>query len=300
MNREKDLFITGAPRSGTTLLYAIISSLTNYVCINEIYGLKTNSTKFIQKYRAEIFESLREQIGYTPTQSVLTYPDIIRDVGTQISTKTHNWCWCLKDPNLTSLLDIYGDAFPSAKFLIIYRDPRAVCRSLLDRSTFRLGRPKNVIAAAYKWKNDITQQLDFSRRHPQKCLLVKYENLLSNFEHSIETIASFIGTDERVNMLNYWNSNRIRTRIHAGNKNILLKPDPSLGSQWKRSLDPRQISRIESVLLAEMKHFNYPVISELPRSNLFVRLSSLLLDKAQREIEWQLNKTKYYSTSTGK
>ena len=92
-------------------------------------------------------------------------------------------CWVEKETNCSSLNAI-STYFPQAKFLFIIRDPRSTVTSLAQRATAKLtaSYPTHIdnttlIDSCIHWRHTMQRILQFSKRHPELCLKVYFEEL---------------------------------------------------------------------------------------------------------------------------
>ena len=294
----KKLIVTGTQRSGTTLVHRILHAEGSYFCQNEIDDL--NDIAFDNRPKNKVSKG---SIALTKIESSLNVnlnpklsastPSSILDAALNNRAKLLNRLgWCIKDPKATYFLNEYEKAFPDARFIIIFRDPRAVCRSYLDYRTFNLGRPTNLIAAALRWCREVELQLSFANSNPSKTLLLNYEDLVIDFEPSCRKIAQFAGIHNIERMLSYYLHQDAGTEIHAGNQNIMLPPNPELIEKWRANFSEKQISQIESITGKAMKRLGYTAIGCSQKISFFLKLYSILSDKIQQEMRWQLAKKK--------
>ena len=294
----KKLIVTGTQRSGTTLVHRVLHAEGSYFCQNEIDDL--NEIAFDNRPKNKVSKG---SIALTKIESSLNVnlnpklsastPASILDAALNHRAKLLNRSqWCIKDPKATYYLNEYEKAFPDARFILIFRDPRAVCRSYLDHRTFNLGRPTNLIAAALRWCREVELQLSFANSNPSKTLLLNYEDLVIDFEASCRKISQFAGIHNIERMLSYYLRQDAGTEIHAGNQNIMLPPNPELIEKWRATFSEKQISQIESVTGETMKRLGYTAIGRSQKISFFLKLYSILSDKIQQEIRWQLAKKK--------
>ena len=294
----KKLIVTGTQRSGTTLVHRILHAEGSYFCQNEIDDL--NEIAFDNRPKNKVSKG---SIALTKIESSLNVnlnpklsartPSSILDAALNHRAKLLNRSrWCIKDPKATYFLNEYEKAFPDARFIMIFRDPRAVCRSYLDHRTFNLGRPTNLIAAALRWCREVELQLSFANSNPSKTLLLNYEDLVIDFEASCRKISQFAGIHNIERMLSYYLRQDAGTEIHVGNQNIMLPPNPELIEKWRATFNDKQISQIESITGETMKRLGYSAIGRSQKISSVLKMYSLLSDKIQREIRWQLTKTK--------
>ena len=261
-NKTPPLFITGTQRSGTTLLHQIMSASSHVWSQNEVYPLHrpmfaAPSVKHDQEFAAAMHEFFEATLTLSkqplqPKQK-LTYFDDAMAAKAQQSKKSR---WCLKDPQNTYYLKQYANAFPAAKFLILIRDPRAVCRSYLDPRGFTVGRPTNWIVAAERWKNEVAMQLDFAKDNPDKVLMVHYEALVSDLPNTLRKVCDKSDVDFENSMLTYY-QREAAVSLHDGNENITRPPDASKANNWQSQLPDSAIATIETITRPIMHQLGY-------------------------------------------
>lgn len=297
-----NLLVTGTQRSGTTLLYSILSSIPEYHCINEMYDVHQ---KIHKPGSNETLDDLQQYLemttGISPFKKTKTRTEIFLASMNALAVKNNADYWCLKDPQITHFLSEYSESFDELKFIIIIRDPRAVVRSYLDKTTFRVGRPTNVIAASRQWSTEVDKQLAFAERHKDRCLVLKYEDVITNFEGSITAIGKFIGKSDRCRLMMEYHKNDLKgTPIHAGNENILRPPDPILMDRWKKKLRVNAISQIESIAKKTMLQIGYEPTQPYKKISSLRIHTAIATDVLRREVAWQRYKFQQRNLSTGK
>lgn len=110
-------------------------------------------------------------------------------------------CWADK-ANDVSYLKAISRNFPEARFVFVLRDPRATALSLSKRSAQKLahgddpGRIAHLCASCLYWRRMVQTMLRFAQRHPKRCFLVKFEDMLDDPVVTLNSIFSFIGVSE--------------------------------------------------------------------------------------------------------
>lgn len=284
------ILITGTQRSGTTLLYRILVASRKIFCWNEMFFVHqamfaADSKKRMAKH--EFAEKLRQRLKLDSPLSDTSKTDAFRQGMMLAAQQAGSDRWCLKDPHLSYYLPDYADAFPNAKFVILVRDGRAVCRSYLDTSTFSLGRPSNPVAAADKWCREVELQLEFMSAYPGRFLCVKYEDLVSNFRSRIQEVSEYLDLDAVGEMLRYHEDSASGTRIHAGNKNVLTPPDKERIDTWKASLTTQEVREFEFIASHTLRSLGYETESNPGRIAALRLWYRRLSDRIIQEIRWQ-------------
>ena len=156
-------------------------------------------------------------------------------------------CWGIKDPHLTYVLDDFAAQYPSARFLFMLRDPRAVVNSYISRP-FNVA---NCFHGAQLWSKEVRVQRQFREHHSERCLLVRYESLLQEKESTLQKVCDFAGLEFQESMNCYF-AKSPKTRVHSGTENITRDVDPALSQKWRHELSHRQVQVIESVARQEI------------------------------------------------
>jgi len=194
--------------------------------------------------------------------------------------------WCLKDPEATYYLDDYAQAFPTAQFIIVYRDPRAVSRSCLDPRGFTVARPANWLVAAERWNRDLDLQMEFAKRHADRVLLLKYESVVSDLAAELVRIADFLAIPNEPALANYY-CNTNATGIHSGNEKVLSPPDPTRLEAWKKSMSNSAVQTVEAVTRPQMEQLGYECALPAKALSQPQRLLYRLHHKIVSEYRWQ-------------
>jgi hypothetical protein len=104
--------------------------------------------------------------------------------------------WMEKTPTHVHYLGVLASAFPTARFLHVVRDGRAVAASAVQLGwTPRLpgGRVMRLIWAAKRWQYLTDLGTGFGTRHPSRALEITYEDLVLRPEDVLPRIADFVG-----------------------------------------------------------------------------------------------------------
>ena len=284
------IFVTGTQRSGTTLLYRILSASKQMFCWNEmfsVYGALFGEPGKQPVLEHEFAQMMQNRLKLDSEIPAVSKPDSFRYGMNIAANRAGLDRWCVKDPKITYFLPDYAQAFPDARFIVIVRDGRAVCRSYLDTSTFSLGRPSNAIAAADKWSREVKLQLEFMNAYPGRYLRIQYEDLVRDFAPHVGRIADYLELDDPADMLRYHEDTSSGTHIHAGNQNVLTPPDASRIDTWRAALTSREIGEFESIAGQMLNSLGYETSGPARHVGSLRRWHQRLSDRITQEIRWQ-------------
>lgn len=182
--RSELLFITGYPRSGTTVFQTMIEEHPDIKCtpehsLNRLL-LDITQEKWTAIQRAMYSNSVAQFILTT----VIRDPDSSRII-------------CYKEPFLSPHMEYLKWLFPSAKFITLVRDGRAVAASVVKTPRFRryenLPELSDYEYALRMWnrymKIMISQCLKIG---DDSCMMVFYEIFVNDREYVLREVAEFL------------------------------------------------------------------------------------------------------------
>jgi len=159
--------------------------------------------------------------------------------------------------------------WPNVKILCLVRDPRDIYASYKKRD-IQNNRPlTKVDALVFTWRKSIeTVQYLLNKLGPEQCMLIKYEELVSNKEKNISKIASFLE-------IHFNDSLLTPTKGHGyvdwyGNAATGKKKqgiDSNEKNKYEKYLSNKEINKIESLLEEHMKWLGYNLKTN-PRSKI--------------------------------
>jgi Sulfotransferase family len=214
------VFIVGMPRSGTTLMRALLNqhpgislALTESHFIP--YFIKTfgdppalhtqaQVERFIKRFHQTVFYQHLSNRGYTFTAEDLSqharldsWASIFECILRHFSPKSHqeNAIWGDKTPGYLQHIALLKQLYPEAKFLHIIRDPRDYCLSA------RQSWGKSIYRAAHRWQATLSKARQMGRTLEAAYLEVTYESLLGDTEHVMGRIADFLECDYHSSMV---------------------------------------------------------------------------------------------------
>lgn len=202
------VFVGGSPRSGTTVVQRILD------CHPEIYG--GPEFDFVPDVM-DLFERMRRSIQSGRIDAVLDEKSLVHAfrslLVTLFSPKLNSEAVCFlseKTPSNVLAFARLEECAPEAKKILVIRDPRDVVSSMLEvgrRQRHRQGRAygfvRDTIAAVDYMNLCLRAGITFAETS-SNCLVIYYEDLVSDPLHVANQIYRFIGVHE-LERLNFEN-----------------------------------------------------------------------------------------------
>jgi hypothetical protein len=142
--------------------------------------------------------------------------------------------------------------FPRAKYLHLLRDGRDVIASMVERKytlEYSTERWKACVERTYQLREKLA---------PDQFLEIRYEDLVSKPEETLQQVSSFVGIEFRQQMLDYWKLPTTVEHKYMDHHRNLSKPvfTSSIG-QWKQRLTEDQQKYIMTSAADLLRKLNY-------------------------------------------
>ena len=159
-----------------------------------------------------------------------------------------------KDNNLFHYAFYIRAHEPSARFIYLYRDPRAYCASWKGVPAMN----KTTYQNAKQWAAEQTQCLDLIATHGIDCVPVAYEELVSNTQAVIDRIFSHVGvaTDSQCYQIAAGKNDEAASRNEFW-KNINKPIFDSGAGGYRKKLSGDEIAMIEVITGSVMQRLDY-------------------------------------------
>jgi hypothetical protein len=160
------------------------------------------------------------------------------------------------------------EIFPEALFLHLVRDGRDVAVSYRGLARRQLDGPYaprlplEIGAIASQWSEGFrVASAALSRLNPGAVALVRFEDLVTDPEHTLTRVCAFIGEKFESSMLSFHQRNRELNleppSFLAWKQRSLEPPDPELVGVHRRELTPAELDAFEAVAAAELRQAGY-------------------------------------------
>jgi LPS sulfotransferase NodH len=262
---DAPLFVVGVPRSGTSLLYGL---LNQHPQIGLLYEgdlpllwpmfLKRRSkaewlerwnfwSAAVERHRVDL-RAIPDGISDVKTATETAYRQVARQKGAAI--------WGCKSPNQYDTLENVAEMFPDARFVILWRDPADVCRSMIRARgmTSPRFRQRGLLHRALFGSYQMAMQANRLRQRGIPVHEVRYEELTANPATELEKICRFLDIEYDPRMASLQGADR--SALPPGEHNSLAAGDVVLARREQAEVLPakfkRKIDRYEN--LWRVKH----------------------------------------------
>lgn len=283
MSREP-IFIVGAPRSGTTLLAAILAGHSRISCGPETHFFRRlaeadeaqlqamecwpeTAVQFISAITHSAFaghESKQLLEKYQLSDAQITaylaskppsIPAILASVTEQYMLRQGKARWAEKTPDHLAHTQLIRQHFPTAPVVRIVRDPRDMALSLLKVPWGA----KSFTEALLFWRRLDDASRDFFH-HDARAYTLRFEDLLRAPQPEIEKLCQFLGESFEEEMLD---TSAQATAVNSRNVSWKAKVgqqfDPSRIGVWQRECSPAQNQLAEAMIGDRLTAYGYPL-----------------------------------------
>jgi hypothetical protein len=298
------VFIGGAERSGTSLLYALLTSHPNisltrrtnlWAYFNNQYGdlgrpenLERCLAALMRYNRFLVLKPDPEEIRQEFWKGQPSYGRLFEIIWKQFARRTGKSRWGDKSLNSERFADEIFRAFPNARILQIIRDPRDRYASALKRWKTIRGRAGSGTAI---WLTSVRLGERNCQRYPGQYRIIRYETLAAQPEETLREVCAFIGEEYSPAMLAMEGAENFR---EEGGNSSYGQRDPgqistsSIG-RFRKMLKQQDIAFMQALAGREMLRYDYPLVPvQLPvKERLLFRLVDLPLNFARLKA-WQI------------
>jgi len=285
-------FIVGAPRSGTTLVQAIIGSHpritippeTDFFDRYRMPGAASHSDSVWNEWLERWLGSERwrdQQLDQSEFRRRARATDrseraVFLVFAEMIADRTGRRRVGEKSPNHFKSVEHIAGVFPGAKFIHVIRDPRDVVASRLCAGYTEF---RSTLRHAQGWRRAAQKHFELTRTMPAKRYTeVRYEDVVSDTEGVARALCRFLEEEFAPEMLRFHQREdpgfSPREEAWKGGTRSPIYAD-SVGG-YARKLKPRQIAAVERVAAIEMERLGYK------RSRIHPRWSWRIADQADR------------------
>lgn len=254
------VFVVGCPRSGSTMLGAMLGGHSDVVCIPEAQFLvklmpeagrdaPVDPAGLIDRishhWRFRVWEfdlgQSRPTLGEIAPTFRATVEWLVGRYGESIGRQAAQ-IWVDQGPG--NVLHIWKllEHFPDAKFIHLIRDGRAVAASIMPLDWG----PNEIYSATRFWKHLLAYgYVAGAALGPERMLHVRYEDLVTDTERTMRRVATFVGIEFAPSMLSTTGL-KLPSFTRYMHQLIGAPPQSEGANKWRRTLSRRQIEIFES------------------------------------------------------
>ncbi|TWT52641.1 Sulfotransferase domain protein [Rubripirellula amarantea] len=273
---DRPVFVVGVPRSGTTVMSTLLSSSPTICIAPEIWFFnywmqkydfldlsdRNSYTFFVDQFLASKrfryleldAQPIRDQLINSDVQS---FQSVFSTVLTHYADKFAKSRVGEKTPGQFQSIEKIIELYPDAKIVCMVRDPYAVAASTIN-SEFG---SNHVLDSAIRWKR--YSRILSERSHENCICIVRYEDLVLQFEREIPRVATFldIELDPAIAKTSRDGNYAVGDRGEGWAKDHFQKAFNALNPQsidkWKTHLSLEQKRVIRCQIADEMSHWGY-------------------------------------------
>ena len=197
---EPVIVLTGA-RSGSTLLRLILDTHPDLACPGE-----TNIVKVCAQFAGAFGITGGYGGDELPPPAREGIQAMVANLFGDYLQRRDRIRWCDKSLGTASVAEWFLKLYPKAKFICLYRHCMDVIHSGLEACPWGLNgygfeqyagmRANSVSALVAYWIEHTRRILEFERAHPDRCVRVHYEQLVTDPERTASEVFSAIGVEQ--------------------------------------------------------------------------------------------------------
>ena len=205
-----DFFIIGSARSGTTLLRTLLTGHSAIAVAPETYFTipllrraddLTPADAWRVMYSSGSFDEWPLSVDDLEPAWQACRPSTVPEAVGAFFQAYREWAGKEiigdKTPYHCQHVDLLAQAFPHARFVVLERDGRAVARSA-QRTHFGSG---SFLVNAQRWSRDVVAVDRSRRRHPNRFVTIRYEDLTQDPQPVLSEVCAFLDVDFEAAML---------------------------------------------------------------------------------------------------
>jgi len=248
------LFVVGMWRSGTSLLYALLNQHPQIGLMYEsdlpllapLFLLRQKSAWWLNKFEAWNGALTRHQIDVAAIEpNISDLPAGFRAIAQQYAAKTGATVWGCKSPNYYDCMNQLAEWFPEAKFIVIWRDPAEVCRSIVraaEKSPW-FARPGMDLRALLGYRR-MKQEADRLVGRGAAVYQIQYDDLVRDPESTLSAICEFIDVPFDPKMTSLEGADR--SALYKGEHHSMVKSSNIVADRERPEvLSPELKSKVE-------------------------------------------------------
>jgi hypothetical protein len=288
---QDPVFLVGYPRSGTTLLQALLATqeglyslpethffnviirtvetdeggAVRYQCLEQVFDKIFE--KMDLRFEPDEIENIRSRaIAGRLIPKDLFEAIVLHYIGKEarIDGKRSRFRWLEKTPHHACFLNQVLSFYPAAKFIYILRHPVPAIYS--RKINFPFNKETPVERLARRWNVYLDGATDFSQKHPGKMVFLKYEDLTADVKTELLKLGDFLDLDIDMGAIKNY-ATRSKEFILASEtwKQEDMNGDFSnTNPKYKTLISPEESAEIEKIVEERMARYGYQTFAPYP------------------------------------
>jgi hypothetical protein len=271
---DRQVFIGGCGRSGTTLLGAMLGAHSDCICPPESHfkisvlracgwdrdqiDVRAALNLIRRHWRFKIWELDIDPAEVPREELGTSYPRLLEWIVARYAErlgKTGASTWVDHTPANIRQAPTLLELFPQAKVVHIVRDGRAVAGSIMPLDWG----PNTAIKAARWWLDAVAYGLALETLLGEgQIVRVRYEDLVRAPEETLRRLCGYLGIDYQPHMVQ---ADGFRPPRYTVRQHALIGKGPHAGqaTRWETRLTPRQVEIFESLTHDFLNCLGYPL-----------------------------------------
>lgn len=298
---SEGLFVVGAPRSGTSLLRRILNTHPEIFVARETGFLNRQPALDLLGAHRALDASARRMLlksaqwrlnlegwDLAAVAALLEESETIEEFLPRLCALESERAeplryWGDNTPTYVRLSSELLGIYPSAKCIVIVRDPRAVVSSILP---LEFG-ANHATMAAIDWVGDIAHGLAAANTHEGRVHHLRYEDLVADPGTELQSVATFLGVATDFDPDDVSGPTAALADRLEHHRELSRRIEPHLAERWRTKLSERDRLRVENETRWIARSFGYDVsVSAHDRSPV-----TMLGAAVQESVRWAIRRS---------
>ena len=259
------IFIGGAPRSGLTLLRLLLDMHPHICCPPDASIVPSIALQW-RDIEQTLGEHLSEAYGMRRHDLRQLFRSTIEDLLSGSLAVSGKKRLAEKSAMNAVALDALGSLFPDASLVLLVRDGRDVVASLLQRAwrnpatgdPFEYTQDAEVAARYWSQLVELALQARDRMGHPERVLILRYEQLVEHPEKSLRALFDHIGATTDFAVLDFHRSRKPLEGMEKESEADLATPiSTRWKGRWARDLTDSEVESIKPILAPRLAQLGY-------------------------------------------
>lgn len=303
--RSGPLFVVGMWRSGTSLLYALLNQHpdiglmyeSDMLTLTPVFLFPRKTSWWSKKVDSWNQSLTRHKIDAAAIpENIHDLPGAFRAVAQQYASQKGATIWGCKSPTYYDSMNMFANWYPNAKFIVIWRDPADVCRSIVRaaRKAAWFARPGMDLRAILGYRR-MKQEADKLVQRGAPIYQLQYDDLVGDPVRTLTEICDFIGIPFDPKMASLEGADR--SAVYNGEHHSMVKSSTIVANRERSEvLSPELKNKLERYVVYWRKQFggSWPEKAEVTKgtsaASVFERsvdrIRHLILRTADQSVPW--------------